>query len=69
MPLFVPSAPYDGAHSCTGRLSVPFVPPAREEMTLEKMVERFPNWGYQLYFREKSTNVDIETKVRQRLCL
>ncbi|RDX53844.1 alpha/beta-hydrolase [Lentinus brumalis] len=41
-------------------LSVPFVPPSKEYISLEQMVERFPNWGYQLYFREKSTNAEIE---------
>lgn len=37
-------------------------------MPLEQMVERFPNWGYQLFFREKSTNAELEKKV-SRLCI
>ena len=48
----------------TVRLSVPFVPPSKQYISLEKMVELFPNWGYQLYFREKSTNSEIERNVR-----
>ncbi len=43
---------------------MPFVPPSKEYISLEQMVERFPNWGYQLYFREKSTNAEIERHVR-----
>ncbi|KAI0751045.1 alpha/beta-hydrolase [Daedaleopsis nitida] len=46
-------------------LSVPFVPPPREYISLEQMVERFPNWGYQLYFREKSTNAEIERNLHK----
>lgn len=34
-------------------------------MSLEKQVERFPNWGYQLFFQEKSTNAAIEKQVRK----
>ncbi|KAI0774517.1 alpha/beta-hydrolase [Fomes fomentarius] len=44
-------------------LSVPFVPPSREYVSLEQMVERFPNWGYQLFFREKSTNAELDQKL------
>ncbi|KAM5534845.1 hypothetical protein V8D89_010792 [Ganoderma adspersum] len=44
-------------------LSVPFIPPAKEYMSLEKQVERFPNWGYQLFFQEKSTNAAIEKQL------
>ncbi len=49
----------------TPSLSVPFVPPAKEYMPLETQVERFPNWGYQLFFQEESTNVAIEKQVRK----
>ena len=50
-------------------MSVPFIPPPKEYMPLEEMVKRFPNWGYQLYFKEKSTNAEIEDKVRQLACV
>lgn len=44
-------------------LSVPFIPPAKEYVPLEMQVERFPNWGYQLFFQEKSANVAVEKQV------
>ena len=51
------------------RLSVPYVPPTKEYISLEQMVERFPNWGYQLHFREKSTNAEIEKHVSIDHCV
>lgn len=47
----------------TNSLSVPYIPPAKEYVSLETLVERFPNWGYQLYFQEKSTNAKVERQV------
>ncbi|EJF62356.1 alpha/beta-hydrolase [Dichomitus squalens] len=44
-------------------LSVPFIPPAKEYTPLETLVERYPNWGYQLYFQEKSTNAELENQL------
>ena len=48
---------------------MPYVPPTKEYVSLEQMVERFPNWGYQLHFREKSTNAEIEKHVSIDHCV
>ena len=48
---------------------MPYVPPTKEYISLEQMVERFPNWGYQLHFREKSTNAEIEKHVSIDYCV
>ncbi|KAI0353087.1 alpha/beta-hydrolase [Trametes cingulata] len=41
-------------------MSVPFIPPAKTYVPLEKMVDRVPNWGYQLFFADKASNAEIE---------
>ncbi|KAI0776203.1 alpha/beta-hydrolase [Trametes elegans] len=44
-------------------MSVPFIPPAQVYTPLEKIVERVPNWGYQLAFAEKGSNLEIEKQL------
>ncbi|KAI9000770.1 alpha/beta-hydrolase [Trametes punicea] len=44
-------------------LSVPFVPPAKTYTPLEQLVEKVPNWGYQLFFADKSSSAEIERKL------
>jgi pimeloyl-ACP methyl ester carboxylesterase len=46
------------------RMSIPYTPPARVYMPLEKIVEQIPNFGYQLYFASKESTSEIETQVR-----
>ncbi|KAI0650493.1 alpha/beta-hydrolase [Trametes meyenii] len=44
-------------------LSIPFIPPAKVYTPLEKLVERVPNWGYQLFFADKGSNAVIESHI------
>lgn len=42
------------------RLSVPYVPPALQYLSLEDVVKRVPNFGYQLYFASDEATREIE---------
>ncbi|KAH9943211.1 alpha/beta-hydrolase [Epithele typhae] len=46
-------------------MSVPFIPPSRQYVSLDQTVEKYPNWGYHLMFRERSTNGLVEGRLSQ----
>jgi len=45
-------------------LSVAFISPTPQYISLEQIVERFPGYGYQLYFAEEYSTKEIEVNVR-----
>lgn len=45
------------------RLSIPFVPRRAEYVSLEQIVKRYPDYGYQLYFSDPKTTKEIEDHV------
>ncbi|KAI9068461.1 alpha/beta-hydrolase [Trametes sanguinea] len=44
-------------------MSVPFVPPSKTYASLEQMVEKVPNWGYHLFFNDKRSSAEIESRL------
>lgn len=44
-------------------LSVPYTPPRPDYLSLQEVVKRVPNYGYQLYFADPSSTAEIESKV------
>lgn len=51
------------------RLAVPFFSPRDTYISLEKIVEHVPNYGYQLYFADKISNKEIANNVRSEIHL
>ncbi|KAG9317842.1 Alpha/Beta hydrolase protein [Chiua virens] len=45
-------------------LSVPYTPPPTQHMSVHDMVERFPSFGYQIYFASEESAGEIEAHVR-----
>ena len=43
--------------------SIAFNPPQRTYMSLEEIVDRFPNFGYQLYLADPNNTSEIEKNV------
>ncbi|THH19891.1 hypothetical protein EW146_g1339 [Bondarzewia mesenterica] len=50
-------------------LSVPYVPPTPEYISLEEIVKRVPNFGYQLYFANDESTSEIESNLDRFLRL
>lgn len=44
--------------------SIPYYPPPREYLSLEGAVEKFPRYGYQLYFADPASSSEIDQNVR-----
>lgn len=44
-------------------LSIPYIPPIKEYVSLEATVEQAPDWGYQLYFADPQSAAEIEGKM------
>ncbi|OCH87502.1 alpha/beta-hydrolase [Obba rivulosa] len=44
-------------------LSIPYIPPAKEYVSLEATVQQAPDWGYQLYFADQQFTAEIEGKL------
>jgi soluble epoxide hydrolase/lipid-phosphate phosphatase len=45
------------------RLSIPYVPPKEQHMSVEDMVKLYPSYGYQMYFASESSTSEIEENV------
>lgn len=45
-------------------VSVPFLPPAKDYIPHEKVVETVPDFGYQLYFADRKANAEVYNAVR-----
>ncbi|KAH7923650.1 alpha/beta-hydrolase [Leucogyrophana mollusca] len=43
--------------------SVPYTPPSIDHMPVEMMAERYPNFGYQLYFADDTATAEIEANL------
>ncbi|KIJ56941.1 hypothetical protein M422DRAFT_198290 [Sphaerobolus stellatus SS14] len=48
-------------------LSIPFVPPAKEYISIEQVAQRQPRFSYQLFFNDSSSTKQIEGKLREFL--
>lgn len=45
------------------RLSIPYVPPKEQYVSLEELVRAYPSYGYQVYFASESSTSEIEENV------
>lgn len=45
------------------RIAVPFLPPAKDYIPLEKLVEIVPDLGYQLYFADRAADSEVYNAV------
>ncbi|KAF8555382.1 alpha/beta-hydrolase [Imleria badia] len=41
-------------------LSIPYTPPSTHHMSVQKLVQRYPSFGYQLYFASEQSTAEIE---------
>ncbi|KAG1805674.1 Alpha/Beta hydrolase protein [Suillus subaureus] len=42
------------------RLSIPYVPPKEQHMSVEEMARKYPSYGYQMYFASESSTSEVE---------
>ena len=46
------------------RLSVPYTPPLTHHMSVHERAQRYPSFGYQVYFASEESTAEIEAHVR-----